>query len=357
MISVLVVEDSAVARELLIHILRSDPGIEVCGWARNGEEAIAAIAERKPDVITMDIHMPGMDGFETTRRIMETKPVPIVIVSASYEPENVAMTFRAMEAGALAAVEKPPGMDDPTFATLARKLVNTVKSMSEVRVIRRWPRPTNAARPAERVPVRVEPPRAAAGIQLIAIGASTGGPPVLQTILAALRKPLPVPVVIVQHISAGFVQGLADWLSGSTGVTVQIATNGERLVAGRAYLAPDGCQLRVDRGLRAICSSAVPENGLRPAVSFLFRSVAQTFGDAAVGVLLTGMGRDGADELKLMRDAGAITFAQDQASSVVYGMPGEAVRIHGATYVLPPVGIAGAIDTLLAVKKDHPPRP
>ncbi len=341
-IRVLIVDDSAVSRGLLTHVLTSDPGIEIVGSACGGAEAVALLAGKKPDVVTMDIHMPGMDGFEVTRQIMETQPVPIVIVSASFDPDDVAKTFRAMEAGAVAAVEKPRGPGDPAHAEMARKLIDAVKAMAEVRVVRRWSRARMEGRKAEPVTL----PRATAEIRLLAIGASTGGPPVLQTVLAGLPRPCPVPVVIVQHISAGFVQGLADWLTATTGMTVRIARQGEVAQPGLAYLAPDGCQMSITRDCRIVCGSEPAEHGLRPSASFLFRSVAQNFGAHAAGVILTGMGCDGAEDLKRMRDAGAVTLAQDKESSVVHGMPGEAIRLDAATHVGNPEQIAALLHSL-----------
>ena len=343
-IRVLIVDDSAVSRGLLAHVLTSDPGVEIIASACDGAEALALLAEKKPDVVTMDIHMPGMDGFEVTRKIMETQPLPIVIVSASFNPGDVAKTFRAMEAGALTAVEKPRGPGDPAHAEMARKLIDAVKAMAEVRVVRRWSRARMEARNAEPVAL----PRANADIRLVAIGASTGGPPVLQILLTGLPKPCPVPVVIVQHISAGFVQGLADWLGNTTGMPVRLAQHGEIAAAGIALLAPDGCQMSLGGDARIVCGPEPAEHGLRPSASFLFRSVARRFGAQAAGVLLTGMGRDGAEELKLMRDAGAVTFAQDKESSVVHGMPGEAIRLDAATHVGNPERIAAMLHALIA---------
>jgi two-component system chemotaxis response regulator CheB len=348
MIRVLVVEDSLVVRGLLVHILRSDPEIQVIGTAGDGNEALQFLAAQKPDVVTMDIHLPRMDGLEATRRIMETQPVPIVIVSANWNPEEVATTFRAMEAGAVALVEKPRGPGHPEHTAMAAKLVQTVKAMAEVRVIRRWAR----ARPAEAAPAPPPPPpivQAPAPIQIVAIGASTGGPPVLHTILAALPPDFPVPLLIVQHIAAGFVGGLAQWLAQSAGRGIHVAAAGQQPLPGNAYLAPDGAHMGIDRGGRITLSQSDPENGLRPAVNYLFRSVIDALGARAAGVLLTGMGRDGAEELKRMKDRGAITIAQDKASSVVHGMPGEAIKLDGATYVLPPDKIAATL--ALLVKK------
>ena len=346
MIQVLVVEDSHVIQELLVHILRADPDIEIMGRARDGAEAVEFLGRHKPDVITMDIHMPRMDGLEATRQIMETQPVPIVIVSANWNPDEVSLTFQAMEAGAVALVEKPRGLGHPDYAEMAGTLVRSVKAMSEVRVIRRWPRmrPPLLSPPPPAPPV---PHPIQAGIRCIAIGASTGGPPVLNTLLSGLPKDLPVPILIVQHIAVGFVKGMAEWLGLTTGWPVRVAADGEEIKAGHAYLAPDDTHMGLGAHGRIALSRDAPENGLRPSVAHLFRSVTATQGDRAVGVLLTGMGRDGAEELKRMKDAGAVTIAQDQQSSVVHGMPGEAINLGGASYVLPPDKMAAVLTALV----------
>jgi len=187
-------------------------------------------------------------------------------------------------------------------------------------------------------------------LKVVAIGASTGGPPAIETILSGLPKDFPVPLLIVQHIAAGFVQGFADWLANSTGLPVKIAAQGEQLLPGRAYIAPDDLQMGVENGGRIILSSSGPENGLRPSVSWMFRSVGEVFGKNAIGVLLTGMGKDGAQELKRMKEKGAVTIVQDKESSIVYGMPGEAVAIDAAAYVLSPVRIAEFLSGLPRAK-------
>ncbi|MEO8350781.1 MAG: chemotaxis-specific protein-glutamate methyltransferase CheB [Chthoniobacteraceae bacterium] len=344
-IRVFIVDDSRVACEMLTHVLGSDPGLEIIGSAGSGAEAIAHLAERKADVVTMDIHMPGLDGFAVTRQLMETAPVPIVIVTASYHPEDVTQIFRALEAGALALVEKPPGLGSPDFPAAAGRLIQTVKAMSEVRVIRRWARRSRDA--VDSTAAAADFKTASPEIRLVAIGASTGGPPVVQTVLAGLPKPVPVPVLIVQHISVGFASGFADWLGTTTGMPVCLARHGMVAEPGTAYLAPDGFQMTVSREGRIRCADDPPENGSQPAVSCLFRSVAENFGSRGVGVLLTGMGRDGADGLKLMRDRGGVTFAQDKESSIVHGMPGEAIRLGAALHVGSPSQIAARLRTLL----------
>ena len=345
MIKVLVVEDSPVIREFLVHVLSSDPAIKVIGTASNGEEALSAVEETKPDLITMDIHMPKMNGLEATRRIMETHPAPIVIVSGSSNVREVATTFHAMEAGAVAFVDRPKGIGHPDHEATAKELVQTVKLMAEVKVVKRWSRlRRDAVVTPVRPPVEVRP--APAEINLVAMGASTGGPLVLQTILSGLPNNYSVPVLVVQHMAAGFIKGFADWLTPTSALPIHIATQGEQVLPGRAYIAPDGFQMKVEMGGRLCLTEDEPENGHRPSVSYLFRSVARIYGPQAVGVLLTGMGKDGAEELRQMREKGAVTIAQDKDSSVVHGMPGEAVRLEAATYVFPPNRIAAALANL-----------
>lgn len=351
MINVLVVEDSPVVREFLVHLLSSDPEMHVVGTASNGEEALNAVKNKKPDIITMDIHMPKMNGLEATRQIMETVPTPIVVVSGSSNPHESEPSFRAMEAGALAVVQKPRGWGHPAHDASAKEFIQTVKLMSEVKVVRRWARPRAeeealAESAARAVGFVSMPEQLAIEIKLVAIGASTGGPLVIQTILSLLPKRLSIPIVIVQHMAPGFVEAFAEWLAQSCGFPVQVPAHGQRLLPGHAYIAPDGFQMSVEDGARVGLSKDEPENGLRPSVSYLFRSVAKLYGRKAAGVLLTGMGKDGANELKLMKEKGALTLVQDRESSVVHGMPGEAIRLDASTYVLSPEGIAAALSNL-----------
>jgi len=349
MIKVLIVEDSPVVQELLTYILSSDPDIQVIGTAGNGEEAVKMVGDKRPDVVTMDINMPKMDGFEATRIIMETTPIPIVIVSASWDPGELEKTFQAMEAGALAAVRKPVGVAHPDYKDQAKELIQTIKLMSEVKVVRRHSRIKHGKGIPEGLAVKDLIPLTT-DVKVVAIGASTGGPPVIETILSKLSKDSCAPLLIVQHIAPGFVQGFADWLANSCRIPVKIATRHEFPLPGHAYIAPDGVHMGMDTSGRIVFEGSEPENGLRPAVSYLFRSVAKVFGKNIVGVLLTGMGKDGAHELKMMKEKGAITIAQDKESCVVYGMPGEAVNLNAATYVLSPPKIAELLAGLLKAK-------
>jgi len=347
-IKVLVADDSKVTRMFLVHLLESDPQIRVVGAVGDGQAAVDFVHGNAPDVVLMDMHMPRLDGFEATRRIMQTRPVPIVICSATADATDVAIAFQAMEAGAIACVEKPLGSEHRDFEALAAQLLETVKLMSEVKVVRRLARsrPSPAPRPADW-------PRPTAEIRLVGIGGSTGGPPVLQTILAALPKDFPAPVLVVQHIARGFLAGMAEWLDQTTGLRMHIASHGTHPLPGHVYLAPDDCHMGVGAGGAIVLTREKPEQGLRPAVSFLFRSLANEYGPNALGVLLTGMGSDGAAELKLMKDRGAITIAQDRDSSVVHGMPGVAIALGGATHVVAADRIA---DTLVALVNGTKPR-
>ena len=349
MIKVLVVEDSPVVREFLVKILGADPGIQVIGTANDGEQALEAVARQRPDVVTMDIHMPRLDGLQATRRIMETYPTPIVIVSGSTDPREVATTFRALEAGAVAVLRRPAGIGHPDHAATASELLRTVTLMSEVKVIKRWPkagRQSQVPRPA----VKNHAP-AEAKVKIIAIGASTGGPPVLQTILAALPGDFPAPVLIVQHMAAGFTQGFVQWLAQTSNLPVHLAAHDEHIRPGHVYVAPDEFQMRPERSGKIVLTKDEPENGMRPSVSYLLRAVAETHGRDVVAGLLSGMGRDGAEELKLLKESGAVTFVQDENSSVVHGMPGAAIKLGAATLVLPPEEIATTLARLVKDSK------
>lgn len=346
MIKVLIVEDSPVMQQLLAFTINNDPVLKVVGIAENGEEAIEAVKKFHPDVIAMDWHMPKLNGLQATRIIMGTNPIPIVIVSGSSAAKDVAFTFSMFEAGALAIVKKPPGVDHPDYKKEAQELIKTLKLMSEVKLVRRIAHTIKKQAPAE--PPIGKKNSTEPEIQVIAIGASTGGPLVLQKILSGLPKNIPVPLLIVQHIAHGFTEGFVQWLKNTTNFPIHIASHGEYPLPGHGYVAPDNFHMGVERGPRIVLSNHELENGLRPSVAYLFRTAAQAFGSGAVGVLLTGMGRDGAEELKIMKENGAITIAQNEESSVVYGMPGEAIKLNAATHILSPENI---ITTLIALIK------
>jgi two-component system chemotaxis response regulator CheB len=344
MIKVLIVEDSPVMQQLLIHTINSDNDLKVVGTANNGREAIEAVKKFNPDVVAMDWHMPELDGKEATRIIMETNPKPIVIVTASIGID-VLFSFSMIEAGALAIVKKPPCIDHPDYKKDAHELIQTLKLMSEVKLVKRMVRITSLKETDDTIKDKTS--NSKPDIQIIAIGASTGGPIVLQKILLGLPKNFSVPILIVQHISDGFTKGFVDWLNSTTSFPLHIASHGDIPKPGHGYVAPDNQHMGVDENHKIILSSSKPENGLRPSVAFLFRTIAQVYGSNAVGILLTGMGRDGAEELKLMKGRGAITFVQDKESSIVHGMPGEAIKLDAAMHILSPIEISkGLVDLI-----------
>jgi two-component system chemotaxis response regulator CheB len=331
MIRVVVAEDSLTVRELLVEILESDSEIRVVGQAKNGAEAVELAAELKPDLVTMDIHMPVLDGFEATKEIMVRAPTPILIVSSSASGREVELSLNAMRAGALMVIAKPDDPQSARFDGRRDELVAMAKAMARVKVVRRWA--TDAPR-AVRAPAA--PVGARVAVRLVAIAASTGGPAALQRILAALPRSFAAPILIVQHIATGFVAGLADWLSASCNLRVRVAAHGERLSERVVLIAPDDRQLGVTRDGRVVVADAPPVNGFRPSGTYLFAAAAQAFGPAVAAVILTGMGNDGVEGLRAVKAAGGHVLAQDESSSVVYGMPGEAAA-------------AGIVDAVLAV--------
>jgi len=352
-IRVLVVDDSQVERELLSYLLNADPRLQVAGTAADGEQAISAAQRLRPDVILMDIHLPKLNGFAATRRIMETCPTRIVMVTAVATPAEVAASFDTLGAGALTVLPKPPGPGHAGHVAAADELLRTVKLMAEMPVVRRWarvPLPVAAAVPAVGPAL---PPQ----IRLVAIGASTGGPLVLQTILSLLPRDFRVPVAIVQHIPTGFAAGFVEWLQRTSGYPVRVPHHGEAMLAGTAYFAPDDMHMLVRANGTIALSRATAEHGMRPAVSVLFRSITAEYGPYAAGVLLTGMGRDGALELLQMRQAGAVTLVQDRETAAVYGMPGEALRLDAASYVVSPPEIAATLDWIVARRRALPGKP
>lgn len=344
MVRVLVVDDSAVACEHLARILNTGPGIQVVGTAHNGDAAIRFVKLLNPDLVTMDIHMPLLDGIEATRRIMAEHPVPIIIISSSYRREDTFKAFQAMEAGALMIIEKPVGMGHGDYLREGNQLRNYVRIMSEIKVAKR----SRKSQPGNQIPLITKDslggnrPRT----RLIVIGASTGGPNAIAKILSGLTVKIPVPVLIVQHMVPGFIEDFVRWLEAASGCPVRIAGNEEAMENGTVYVAPDNFQLSVT-GEHLMRLSREPRvDGLRPTVGRLFSSAAKYYGSSALGIILTGMGTDGSSELKQIRDCGGITIAQDPNSCIVNGMPGTAVRMGAAQYVLSPERIAELLSSL-----------
>lgn len=334
---VLVVEDSATQRHMLVSLLEADAEMQVVGVAASGGEAVRAATRLRPDVITMDLRLPDMDGLEATRQIMQEAPAPIVVVTAHASPTDEQAMFECLQAGALGLVEKPyPGAE---YEARRIQLLRAVKSMARVRVVRRRarsgpaPSPESLARPVASFK---------AAPQIVAIGASTGGPQALQQILTALPAGFPLPVLVVQHMAPGFLSSMVRWLRPQCALPIELAGAGDRLEVPRISVAPTGQHLIVRGGAIHLTDDA-PVRGHRPSATKLFQSVGREYGAHAVGVLLTGMGDDGAAGMRDLKSRGAVTIAQDEASSIVFGMPGAAIGLGAADYILPPAQIASTL--------------
>ncbi len=348
-VNVLVVDDSPTVLQFLTHIFNATGMLQVIGTARNGKEALDFVRHTRPDIITMDVHMPVMNGIEATREIMCTAPIPIVILSANWDTDEVENSFKAVEAGALASFAKPSGVANQDNADAIRELVSSIEALARVKLVRRyapsWPRAHRANGGADHA---VTPPRQLRNKGIVVIGVSTGGPPVLQGILAGLARDFRFPVLIVQHISKGFTQGLADWLGGTSALPVSLGRHGDLLRPGQVILAPDNHHMEVGVNEQVVLTTEEPEQGLRPAASSLFRSASAVYGQRTIAVLLTGMGHDGAREMLDIKNRGGVTIAQDESTCVVYGMPKAAVLLNAVKHVLSPPEIVIMLNRLSA---------
>jgi two-component system chemotaxis response regulator CheB len=351
MIRVLLVEDSATMRHMLRESLAGDPELMVVGEALDGPQAVEMCGRLRPDVITMDMMLPTMSGLVAIEHIMAEFPTPILVVSSADRRELIS-TYNALAAGAVDVLEKPLG--DASDADWARRLCAAVRIVSRIRVIRHPRARLDGRAPGPAPPSRAPaaPPRQPAeALTVVAVGASTGGPAAVTELLRALPPEFRPPVLCVQHIAASepFAVAFSDWLADHTGRRVTYARHGTPVnsLGGRVVLAPPDRHMYVRGGVLQI-SDDPPRHSCRPAVDVLFESLAIEYGPAAAGCLLTGMGRDGANGLLRMRVRGAATFAQDEESCVVYGMPREAALLGAAMYVLPPARIAARLGELTA---------
>ena len=336
MIRVLLVDDSPLALQILQRLLAGAPDIEVVGTAGNGREALVRVAALDPDVICLDLHMPVMDGLAFTQAVMAERPRPILVVSVSVAAGGSGV-FRLLEAGAVDVLPKPRDFQTAD-ARLGAELVRKIRIVAGVRVLRHGVRTPGEATPPPLVPHA--PPR------LVVVGASTGGPQALHAILAALPADFALPMVCVQHIGSEFLAEMVGWLDAATPLRLALARGGERPVAGRVYFAPGGGHLEFDARGTLVLTDGPPCDGHRPSVSVSMRAAAQHFGAGAVGVLLSGMGRDGAEGMASIARAGGVTIAQDEASCVIYGMPAAAVALGAVQHVLPLARIVPALTRL-----------
>ena len=346
MTRVLIAEDSPTIRKMLEKILNSSPDIEVIGTASNGKEAIEKTLQLRPDLVTMDIRMPIMNGFEATKEIMTKAPTPILVISASVNSDDLKITFNAIQAGALDIIEKPRGGLQKNYEEMAEKIIRKVKIISGVKVFHHV-----SDRVLKKSTASAEKKHSNSGemdskpaninknkISIIGIAASTGGPGTLASILRDIGPKIPVPIVVVQHITKGFGDGFISWLNNECLMDVLAAKSGDKLQPGKIYVAPDDYHVMVKNDhFRLNKSLAV--SGLRPYATFLFNSMAENYGRNAMGIVLTGMGRDGSEGLQKIRLAGGITIAQNEESCIVYGMPKEAVELGAVDFILQPEDI------------------
>jgi two-component system, chemotaxis family, protein-glutamate methylesterase/glutaminase len=336
-INIVIVDDSVVFRKFLVHCLETTEGIKVSGTASNGLEALDVISRLKPDLVLMDINMPGMDGFETTTRIMSSNPVPVIIISGEYKTSEIAKTFRALEVGAVDILPKPTGIGSQNHENEVRKLITLVKLMSEIKVVRRNPpagkQPEITPKPSSSAVLKYDKPLVKNKDFVIGIGASAGGPIAIQKLLLGLDIDFSIPLVMVQHIEPMFAEGFAQWLELTTNRKVIIASDGMELKEGMIVLPPGEMHLGFsNKGILQVTKEP-PDNRLRPSVHHLFTSMATTYGPDSIGIILTGMGTDGVQGLKLLKEKGAVTIAQDAQSSLIHGMPGEAIKAGASRYV------------------------
>jgi two-component system chemotaxis response regulator CheB len=345
-IRVLVVDDSPTARQLLVAILRADREIEVVGEAADGLEVVEMVKRLHPDIVTMDVQMPNLDGFAATKRIMLEVPTPILITTG-VDPRVLSVSLEAVRVGALAVHAKPGDPRSPAFDEEARDLVRQVKAMSQVKVVRHYeqePAPPSAPPTLATAALREVP------AEVVAIATSTGGPRAIHRILTTLPAEFPVPILLVQHISRGFIPGFAGWLDKASPLRVKPAKEGEELRPGTVYVAVDDHHLCVSPSRTIRLSVAEAVGGFRPSGTVLFESVAAAFGSRAVAVILTGMGQDGVEGLRAIRRAGGRTIAESEATAVIYGMPGAAVQAGLADFILPLDEVCAAMASLQLVR-------
>jgi len=340
---ILIVDDMKVVRILLRAIFENEADMEVVGEAENGEEAVDKALALQPDLITMDIRMPIMDGFEATKQIMKLYPVPILVISADINNDDLKVAFNALNAGALAVIEKPKMVTEYNLQAIGKDLLETVRNIVNIKV----------QKPAL-LPSKTKKKHMFSSIppyHLVALGCSTGGPMALKMILSALPNNFPTPMLIVQHITVGFLSGLIAWLSDYTSLTLKIARVDEKFQPGTVYFAPDNHHLLVKRRATdyyAVLDDHDYDTHFKPSIDVLFDSIAEQSKGAAIGGLLTGMGKDGAKGLLAMREKKCSTFVQDKKSCVVYGMPYYALSHGGAEKIVPLEEIANYLIELVS---------
>lgn len=333
---VMLIEDSRTVRQFLEYMIDRDPRLMVVSSVESAEAGLRELKRIVPDVISMDIHLPGMNGFEATRRIMEEQPTPIVVVTGTLQFLELQSSMKALKAGALAVVEKPVGTTHEDYKVLAEQLCTQLAIMSQVKVIRQRFNRQTGSRPKEigQPATRKHSGHPLQSAQMIGIVASTGGPRALQEILGLLPADFPVPIVLVQHITANFHEGFVEWLNQTCRLSVVSAKHLQIPEAGYVYVAPPEFHLETD-GRRLLLQRGDTVSSQRPSGTVLLQSMAKSLKQSALGIVLTGMGDDGALGLLDIRQMGGYTIAEDESTAVVYGMPAACARLGAVCEQLP----------------------
>ncbi|HUT55166.1 MAG TPA: chemotaxis-specific protein-glutamate methyltransferase CheB [bacterium] len=396
-IRVLISDDSAVVREILKDMISGEPDLEIAGEAMNGKQAVELAESERPDIITMDVLMPVMNGLEAVEQIMAYTPTPILVFSSALDDKEMDVAFQAIARGALDVLEKPKVPSGDQYERIRRDFLDKLRMLSRIHVIphlrgkrkknrygapepeatppprRAEPAAAHESRPAPALSQRAPeprpggmdqaapepepfdkeveipesslvqtPPRGAVRRKMVAIGSSTGGPKALVQIFRRIPAGFPLPVLTVQHIAPSFAPGLVSWLNRESQLSIVLARDRTRPEPGTVYISPTGVHMVVDKGMIRLTETP-PVNSCRPSVDVLFITVAESFGEYAVAVLLTGMGRDGAEGMKAIKDRKGRTMIQDQATSVIFGMPKAALELGAADEVVPLSRIPEAI--------------
>ncbi|MEZ4221953.1 MAG: chemotaxis response regulator protein-glutamate methylesterase [Polyangiaceae bacterium] len=352
-IRVLIVDDSVVVRRLLSEILATDPEIDVVGTAASGSIALAKIPQTQPDVVTLDVEMPDMNGLDTLSAIRKAHPDLPVIMFSALTGLAAATTLEALARGATDYVTKPTAVGGREGATahIREQLLPKVKTLGGGEVARQW---VPSAPPRARALPAVLPPPASTRVEVLAVGASTGGPNALTHFFSQLPAHFPVPIVVVQHMPPVFTKLFAERLTAACALEFHEAAGGEVLQPGKAYIAPGDYHMRVVRDgtvTRVELNQDAPENSCRPAVDVLFRSVSAVYGAGTLAVVLTGMGQDGLRGSEAIRGTGGQVIVQDEASSVVWGMPGFIAKAGLAQAVLPLAELSGEVLRRVALSR------
>lgn len=339
-IRVLVVDDSAIIREAIAKALESDEEIKIIGTANDGKEAIDLLPKLKPDIITMDIVMPVMNGVQATEYIMAYHPTPILVIT-SMLPQDMEIAFKALNAGALDVIERPSisELSKPT-SKIRKELIDKVKLLANVKVITHL---GGRSQKREKDTLQTITKKQDVKFKIVGIASSTGGPKTIKKILCKLPPDFPIPIVIVQHISQGFTKGLVDWWNTECALEIKEGKDGEKLCNGVVYVSPSFVHMTVTKNGRVKLEDTPPVGGHKPSANVLLSSIAQAYPQSAIGIILTGMGDDGAIGIKAIKEAGGFTIAEDESSCAIFGMPKVAIEMGVVDKVMPSDEIADEI--------------